>query len=275
MITLISIRLLLQICLSLAIIDPLISRRVLQELELLSIGFFAGIMSGFFGVGGGTITVPLLVAIGFDIRHAIGISAFQMIFSSVYGSYLNHKKALFDIRSSLPFLVGGALGGGLGGLLMSKSSPFWLAVLMLSFILLTTLKLFVSNPTPSGTKKGSALLYAVIGFGVGTLGGMVGIGGALILTPVLIGFLGFSLVEAVAVSLFFVVSSSVFAFLSIYMGGFVELDKALLVALPSLAGVAIGIYIAGKTAPQKLKNLLILLYLLIIFILTKKLIIGN
>jgi len=232
-------------------------------------------MSGFFGVGGGTITVPLLLAIGFDIRHAIGVSAFQMIFSSVYGSYLNHKKAVFEIRSNIPFLLGGAFGGALGGYIMGKSSPFWLTILMLIFVLLTTVKLFVSNPVPAGSKKGSTPLYAVIGFFIGCIGGMVGIGGALILTPILVGFLNFSLKEAIGVSLFFVISSSLFAFISIYTGGFVELDKAILVALPSLAGVSFGIYLASKTAPIKHKKLLIFLYILIIAILSEKLIFGH
>lgn len=243
----------------------------MQELQLVNIGLLAGIMSGFFGVGGGTVTVPLLMAIGFDIRHSIGISAFQMMFTSIYGSYLNHKKAVFDIKSNMPFLGGGAIGGAIGGFLMGHSATFWLTVLMLFFVFGTTIKLFISNPVPSGDKKGSSLQYALIGLAVGTLGGLVGIGGALILTPILVGYLNFSLKEAIGVSLFFVISSSIFAFIAILLSGFVELHKAILVALPSLGGVVFGIYLSHKTEPKKHKALLILLYILIIAILAEKL----
>ncbi len=247
----------------------------MQELELLNIGLLAGIMSGFFGVGGGTITVPLLMAIGLDIRHAIGISSFQMVFTSIFGSYLNHKKSVFDIKSNIPFLFGGAIGGAFGGFLMSRSSPFWLTVIMMFFVFITAVKLFVSNPSPEGEKRGSAFIYVALGFAVGSLGGLIGIGGALILTPILVGYLNFSLKEAIGVSLFFVISSSIFAFSSIYLSGFVDIRAGLLVAAPSLVGVAVGIYLAQKTTPQRHKLLLVILYIIITAILADKLYITN
>ncbi|MCB4760593.1 MAG: TSUP family transporter, partial [Sulfurovum sp.] len=58
-------------------------------IELVPVGIFIGTMSGFFGVGGGMILVPILLAIGFEIKDAIGISIVQMTFSSIFGSYLN------------------------------------------------------------------------------------------------------------------------------------------------------------------------------------------
>jgi uncharacterized membrane protein YfcA len=58
---------------------------------LIFVGLFVGAISGFFGVGGGMILVPMLMSIGVDIKSAIGISVVQMVFSSVYGSYLNYR----------------------------------------------------------------------------------------------------------------------------------------------------------------------------------------
>ena len=43
-------------------------------IELLGIGLFVGVISGFFGVGGGMLLVPMLMAIGFDIKSAIAAS---------------------------------------------------------------------------------------------------------------------------------------------------------------------------------------------------------
>ena len=57
--------------------------------ELIGVGIFIGVMSGFFGIGGGMILVPILVALGFGIKDAIGISIIQMVFISIFGSYLN------------------------------------------------------------------------------------------------------------------------------------------------------------------------------------------
>jgi len=50
-------------------------------IELIFVGTFIGAMAGFFGIGGGMMLVPVLLAIGFDIKAAIGISikTMQMI----------------------------------------------------------------------------------------------------------------------------------------------------------------------------------------------------
>ena len=64
-----------------------------MNLELALFGIITGFTSGFFGIGGGTILVPLLLATGFVMKEAVAISIMQMVFSSIYGSFLNAKKA--------------------------------------------------------------------------------------------------------------------------------------------------------------------------------------
>lgn len=47
--------------------------------ELIALGVVVGLLSGFFGIGGGTVLVPMLLALGYDTKVAIGMSVVQMV----------------------------------------------------------------------------------------------------------------------------------------------------------------------------------------------------
>jgi len=88
-------------------------------LELSFLGLIVGFMSGFFGIGGGTLLVPALMLVGFAIKDAIGISVMQMVFSSIFGSYLNLKKGAFIMKDGIILGMGGFLGAQGSGFLVS------------------------------------------------------------------------------------------------------------------------------------------------------------
>lgn len=235
-----------------------------MDIFLVSIGFLAGILSGFFGVGGGTITVPLLLALGLGIKEAIAVSAMQMSFSSLFGSYINYKKAVFDVNAAMPFLFGGAFGGVAGAYFTVVADETALAIILIVFMVFTIIKL-IASPAYRGAEeeKSNPILFFVIGLLIGALGSSVGIGGALLLGPVLVSYLGFGLKKAIGVTLFYVISTSIFATASFYFSGMLDAQKGIQVALPSVVGVYLGIYMASKTEANKHKALLIALYFLI------------
>ena len=69
-----------------------------MELELLAFGLITGFTSGFFGIGGGSILIPMLLVAGFAMKEAVAISIMQMVFSSIYGSFLNSKKIIKETK---------------------------------------------------------------------------------------------------------------------------------------------------------------------------------
>ena len=54
-----------------------------MELELIVFGLITGFTSGFFGIGGGSILIPMLLLVGFVMKEAVAISIMQMVFSSI------------------------------------------------------------------------------------------------------------------------------------------------------------------------------------------------
>ncbi len=241
-------------------------------LELIVIGIFIGTMSGFFGIGGGMILVPILLVLGFDIKDAIGISIVQMVFSSIYGSYLNHKKGQLVIGEGIFVGLGGFLGGYIGGYVTSYISNEVLQFTFFGLLLFALFRLFFSknHEDDTNTKSLHKGVLFIIGVGIGIFSITLGIGGSIILTPLLVGLLHYPLKKAVSAGLFFVVFSSISGMISRLSIGSIDFSNALIVASASLIGVTLGIWLKDHVTSKNHKTALLLLYLFALGMLVKK-----
>lgn len=241
-------------------------------IELIVVGILIGTMSGFFGIGGGMILVPLLLVLGFDIKAAIGISIIQMVFSSIYGSYLNYKKGSLIIGEGILVGIGGFFGGFIGGYVTQYISDVVLEGLFLFLLLFALFRLLFSknNEDESQTKSLSSMLLITIGLVIGIFSITLGIGGSIILTPLLVGLLHYPIKKAVSAGLFFVVFSSIAGMLSRLSNGTIDLENGIVVAGASLIGVALGIWLKDHVTSKNHKIALIMLYLVTLFMLIKK-----
>ncbi len=99
--------------------DVHLSRENLPKLLLL--GFLTGLLSGFFGIGGGFLIVPgLMLATGMPILNAIGSS---LVAVAAFGltSAANYAVSGFvDWRLAAIFLAGGVVGGFAGAALANR-----------------------------------------------------------------------------------------------------------------------------------------------------------
>jgi uncharacterized membrane protein YfcA len=89
--------------------------------KLLALGFLAGLLAGFFGIGGGFLIVPgLMLATGMPILNAIGsslvaVSAFGLTTAANYA-----WSGLVDWKLAAIFLAGGVVGGFAGAALARR-----------------------------------------------------------------------------------------------------------------------------------------------------------
>ncbi|MDQ7046165.1 MAG: sulfite exporter TauE/SafE family protein [Sulfurovum sp.] len=242
-------------------------------IELILIGIFIGTMSGFFGIGGGIILVPILLILGIDIKDAIGISIVQMVFSSIYGSYLNYKKGSLILGEGIFVGFGGFLGGYIGGYVTQSISDTVLQFTFMGLLLFALFRLFFSqnHEDESHAKSLNKGLLFAIGVIIGIFSMTLGIGGSIILTPLLVGLLHYPLKKAVSAGLFFVVFSSIAGLISRLSTGSIDFLNALPVAVASLLGVAIGIVLKDHVTSKNHKIALLLLYLVSLGMLMKKL----
>ena len=101
--------------------DVRLTRDSLHLLPYLAgIGFLVGAMSGFFGIGGGFLIVPgLIAATGMPLINAIGSSLFAVTAFGLTTAASYAASGLVDWPLAGLFVLGGA-AGGLGGIALAR-----------------------------------------------------------------------------------------------------------------------------------------------------------
>ena len=88
----------------------------------LLLGFAAGTVAGLFGVGGGILFVPTLVALGLGQLEAEATSLLAILPAVAAGTWRQQRYG--NVRWRAALLVGvGSLGGGVGGVALAESLP--------------------------------------------------------------------------------------------------------------------------------------------------------
>lgn len=234
-------------------------------MELAIFGIITGFISGFFGVGGGMILVPLLLMSGFVMKEAVAISVMQMVFSSIYGSFLNAKKAKEVLKDGTIIGIGGFIGGLQSGFIVSNVSNEFLQYLFILILVFSIVRIFYSPASQEAQPKSqNRFILLIIGFFIGIVAMSIGVGGSILLTPILVGFLKYDLKMATALGLFFVIFSSIAGFISQSLQGLMLYQEGTIVGIASLIGVYFGIKAKNLTKATSYKKFILLLNIVIL-----------
>ncbi len=241
---------------------------------LIILGALVGFASGFFGIGGGTILVPSLIYLGYDVKTAIGISIVLMVFSSVFGSFVNYKNQMLRLENGIVLGLGGFIGAQFSGYIVSYLPSYVLLSFFAVSLLGSLYKFFKAPAEPSDAPNESKVLLFLVGFFVGMIAISIGIGGALFLTPIMVGFLHFDIKRAVSTSLLFVVFSSVSGLISFSIHGLMDYRSGIILGLGSLVGVYFGAKRSHVVRRDLQKKLLMILYVVLFALTLNKLLTG-
>jgi uncharacterized membrane protein YfcA len=262
---------------------------------LLILGAAVGFLSGVFGVGGGFILTPLLIFIGVPPTVAVASSANQLVGASVSGALAHWRRGNVDFKMGVILLIGGIVGSALGvwlfGLLR-RIGQIELVISLSYVLLLGTLgslmliegtRAALRRRRPGGSRRKlhrhtwvhglplkmrfrrsklyiSALLPLGLGFFVGILSAIMGIGGGFVMIPAMIYMLGMPTSVVPGTSLFQIifVAASV-TVLQATNNRTVDVVLALVLLLGGVIGAQIGSRVGSKMRGEYLRILLAVL----------------
>lgn len=184
--------------------------------------FFLSVVFSYLGIGGASIYTPLFIILGLSIEESIFLSLFLNILTSL--TSLLHFFAFINFQRVIPLIAGSLFGAFLGAKLffiINKKLILFLLSLFLFYSALSLLRnhikvLEISNDFSFKIASfffSSHLMIFFLGFLLSTLSGLIGIGGGIILVPLLI-LLNEERTRAIAYSMLFVFFSSLIAFLT-------------------------------------------------------------
>ena len=269
-------------------------------LLIIFIGMIVGGLSGLFGVGGGFLMTPLLIFLGIPPVVAVGTEAPHVLASSVSGVIAHWRRKNVDFKMGFFLLFGGVIGSTTGVNLFKLLSNYGqidlviqiLFVIFLGFIGFTmafeSAKTTISKYRTTSSIRTklhqhswihglpfkirfhrsklyiSAIPPIIIGFFVGVLSAMMGVGGGFIMIPAMVYILGMSTNVVVGTSLFqiiFVTANS--TFFQSYINQTVDIVLASLMILGGVIGAQLGARIGTKLKAEYLRGILAILVLIV------------
>jgi uncharacterized membrane protein YfcA len=230
-------------------------------------GLLAGLLSGLFGVGGGTIIVPFLVLLlRFDQRLAAGTSLAAIVPTAAVGviSYALHGSVAWI--AGLLLALGAVCGAQFGTWLLPRLSLTVLRWAFVGFLAAVIVSLFVVIPSRDAelvlTWLSGAALVA-LGVAAGILSGLIGVGGGIIVVPALMVLFGTSDLVAKGTSLLMMIPAAVSGTIGNLRRRNVDLVAAAVIGVAACATTALGAWAATIVDPF-LGNALFAAYLVVI-----------
>lgn len=234
---------------------------------LVVIALFAGVGISAIGPGGIFVTIALFLLVPISSAEVAGTASATFIATGLLAAGLFQRSGDFargHAREITIILSGLSIVGAYGGSQANLVIPDEIFGYMLGIFVAAVGGIIVYREAVGITPKdhldnvstvGRRLILGAIGFGVGFLGGLLGVGGPVIAVPLLV-ILGVPMLAALAVAQVQSIFISAFATAGYWAGDAVSMPLAVLVGIPQLIGVVVGWRVAHLVEEGRLRVVL-------------------
>ena len=230
---------------------------------MMALGFalaaLIGLSLGLMGGGGSILTVPVFVyVLGFAAKPAIAMSLPVVGATSLVGALGHWRAGNVAWRVGLLFgavaMVGAFAGARLSVLLPGAVQLTLLAVVMLAAAISMLRSRATATETSDGDRPLPAGRLAIVGFFVGVLTGVVGIGGGFLIVPALVLLGRVPMKQAIGTSLFVIAMNSASGFAG--YAGTVDVRWSFVAAFTgvAMAGILAGTWLVRFVSAAALKR---------------------
>lgn len=229
------------------------------------LGLILGALGGLFGIGGGLIAIPVIgVLFGLDQQVAQGTALVMVVPNVLLAIWRYHQRNRIEFRHALALGVTSFCFAIAGAAVAVSLDPGRMRIGFICFLLALaayTLLRVLMKPQPGGT----TLRYpwpwlSALGAGAGALGGLFGVGGAVIATPILTSVFGASQVVAQGLSLSLAAPSTAVTLFTYASHGQVDWALGLPLAVGGLLSISLGVKLA-HALPERVLRALFSLFL--------------
>ena len=180
---------------------------------LMVLGALTGMLSGLFGIGGGVVLVPMMVIfLKFEQRLAAGTSVAAILPAAVVGGIGYAVQGNVDWIAALSLAVGVVVGAQIGSWLLSRVPTAFLRWAFMVFLAVVIVSLWFVVPQRDDAIQMSPLVAGLLvatGIITGILSGLLGVGGGIVVVPVLMFFFGSNDLVAKGTSLLMMIPGSI------------------------------------------------------------------
>ncbi|MCL6610484.1 MAG: sulfite exporter TauE/SafE family protein [Peptococcaceae bacterium] len=257
-----------------------ISGVTVSAAPLIITGFFAGVIGGFFGIGGAFMVTPALNIFGFPIAYAVGTDMAHMVGKSIISTFRHWKLGHVDVMLGSLMIIGTTAGVELGARTVARLTEMGVAdpvIRHVYTIVLTSLGLYMLWQYFSANRRSmlefrivkdvagnrltgylqslklppvvhlkrsgfsiSIWIILLVGLLTGYLAGFLGVGGGFVRVPALMFVIGMPMKLAVGTDLFEIIISSTYGAFTYAIKGLVDLYGAMIMLMGAAVGAQIG-----------------------------------
>jgi len=241
------------------------------------IAFPVGVLAAMVGVGGGVFVVPILTLIyGFDTPEAFGTSLAMIIFTSIFSTASYSKQKRIDYKLGLALSIATIPGAIVGALATNVIDKNQLGLIFGIFLIFVALRMLVTyNFGKPKSRKIEKLWHRKIIDSAGTIfeyysdlkkgfppsffggffSGLLGIGGGVVMVPIMHFLMDFPMHLAVATSMFIMIFTSLAGAATHFTLGNVLLESMILLCIGIVFGTQVGAYLSKRTSGKNLRRI--------------------